>query len=262
MSKTADLVLREVDAGVAVISFNRPHKHNAINDAMSAEWRAAVGWAIEAPDIRCILLRGEGPSFSSGRDTNELGRRAQGESDHEFVKAAQDFGLRLLDCPKPVVAALRGHVVGGALEAALRADIRIAAADILMRLPEIRFGLVPDTGGTQLVTMLAGPARAKQMIMTGEPIAAGTALAWGLVNEVVAPDRLDGRARELAVALAAGPPLALRLAKQLIDQLWTDGVRRGTRAELAAQAVLFASPDHAEAKKAAAEGRDPTFEGR
>lgn len=257
----SDLVLRELDDGVAVISFNRPHKHNAINDAMSAEWRAAVGWAIDAPEVRCILLRGEGPSFSSGRDVTELGQRAKGETDHEFVKAAQDFGLRLLDCPKPVVAALRGHVVGGALEAALRADIRIAAPDTVMRLPEIGFGLVPDTGGTQLVTMLAGPARAKQMIMTGEPVAADTALAWGLVNEVVEPERVDGRARELARALAAGPPLALRFAKQLVDQMWADGVRRGTRAELAAQTVLFASPDHAEAERAAAEGRPPRFEG-
>lgn len=259
---TVPVVLEDLVDGVAVISFNRPDKHNAINDEMSAAWRAALARAIDDPEARCLLLRGEGPSFSSGRDVTELGRRAHGESDHDFVRRAQDAGLRLLDCPKPVVAAVKGHVVGGAFEAALRADLRVAGDDVSFRLPEVNFGLVPDTGGTQLLTALVGPARAKQVVMTGDPIDAATALAWGLVNEVVPVADLDRRAMELATRLAAGPPLALSFAKQLVDSAWAETIRRGIRAELLAQVALFSSADHREARDARREGRPPRYEGR
>lgn len=257
-----DLVLRDLTEGVAVVSLNRPEKHNAFSDELVAAWRSAVAWAIEERDARCILLRGEGPSFSAGRDLTELGQRAHGESDFEFVRRAQDHKLRLAEAPKPVVAALKGYVLGGALETALWADIRIAADDVQMGLPEIRIGILPDTGGTQLLSVLVGPARAKYLIMTGERVGAAEALAWGLVNEVVSPERLDERAGEVARRLAAGPPLALALAKQLVDQMWTEQVRRGVRQELIAQTALFASEDHREAKAARREDRPPRFRGR
>ena len=257
-----DVVLRELVDRVAVLSLNRPEKHNAFNDEMIEAWSGAVEWAIGEPDARCILIRGEGRSFSSGRDVTELGRRSKGESDYEFVRRAQDDMMKLSETPKPVIAAIKGYAFGGSFELALRTDIRIASIDATMCFPEVTFGILPDTGGTQLLTMLAGPARAKLLIMTGRRIGAEEAKAWGIVDIVVAPDELDASALDLARGLAAGPPLALAMAKQLVDQFAADAVRRGTRAELIAQTALFASADYREARAAHAEGRPPRFTGQ
>jgi enoyl-CoA hydratase/carnithine racemase len=258
----SDEVLRALVDRVAVLSLNRPEKHNAFNDTMIEAWSAAVSWAIDEPDARCILIRGEGKSFSSGRDVTELGRRTKGHSDYEFVRRTQDEMMRLTETPKPVVAALKGYVFGGSFEIALRADIRIASSDAVMCLPEIGFGILPDTGGTQLLTVLAGPSRAKLLIMTGEKLSAETAFAWGVVDQVVAAETLDETALDLARRLAAGPPLAIAMAKQLVDQLAADGIARGTRAELIAQTALFASDDYREARTAHAEKRAPRFTGQ
>jgi enoyl-CoA hydratase/carnithine racemase len=236
----SDLVLQRLVDGVAVISLNRPDKHNALNDELAEAFREAVDAAIDDPAVGCLLLRGEGPSFSSGRDTTQLGRRPGGISDEDFIRHAQQSRMRLLDCKKPVVAALKGYVLGGAFETALAADIRVAADTIRVGFPEIRFGLVPDTGGTQLLTILTGPAKAKYLIISGTRIDAATALAWGIVDWVVPADELDDRAMEIARQLATAPPAAALAAKGLVDRLWRDRLRDGIDAELTAQIALFA----------------------
>ena len=220
---------------VAVISFNRPDRHNAVNDALSARWAHLVDAAIRDPEVRCILLRGEGRSFSSGRDTSQLGQRNAGESDLSFVARAQDARLALLTARKPVVAALKGYVLGGAFEIALSADMRIAATDTTFAFPEIKFGLVADTGGTQLLTPLIGPAKAKYLLLSGAQLDAATAHAWGVVDWLVEPDALDDAALELASSLAAAPPHAAALTKQLVDQAWAGAIRNGIGQELLAQ---------------------------
>lgn len=256
------VVLRDLVDGVGIVSLNRPHRHNAIDDDTGAALGDAIDWAAGDPRVRCILLRGEGPSFTSGRDMAVLGHRAQGESDFEFVRRAQERSLALMEGPKPVVAALKGYALGGGFEMALRADLRVAAGDVKLGLPEIRYGLLPDTGGTQILTTLIGPERTKYLVMTGDRIGADEALAWGLVHRIVPVDELDAVALDLARRLAAGPPLALALAKQLVDQVFADAVRRGIRQELVAQTALFASEDYREAKAARLEDRPPVFRGR
>jgi enoyl-CoA hydratase/carnithine racemase len=258
----SDVVRLEVVDGVAVVSLNRPEKHNAFNDELYTAWREAMEWAAGSDTVRAVLLRGEGRSFSSGRDTSELGQRAGGESDFAFVRHHQEARLHDLGIPKPVVAALKGAVIGGAFEVALAADIRIASTDIKMGFPEIRYGLLPDTGGTAFATILAGPSRAKLLVMSGELIDAQQALTWGLVDRVVEPADLDDAALTLARRLAAGPPLALAMAKQLIDDVWSATVRSGLRSELLAQSALFASEDYEEARAALREGRAPDYRGR
>jgi len=245
------LVRYEVVDGVGIVSFNRPERHNAINDEMGAQWHAALLAAIADPAARCLLLRGDGASFSSGRDTTQLGRRAEGESDEQFIRRVQEVREATLDAPKPVVAALRGHVIGGAFEIALSADMRVAASDVQCSFPEIRFGLVPDTGGTQLLTALAGPARAKWLVISGERLGAEEALRWGVVDWVVEPDELDTRALDVCRRLAAAPPTAAAAAKQLVDHAWRDSIRRGMALELSAQIELFAGDEHRRAKAAA-----------
>ncbi len=257
-----DLVLRRLEEGVGIVSLNRPEKHNALNDEMSPLFRDAMDWAIESPDVRCILLRGEGKSFCSGRDTTVLGHRARDESDFAFVRRAQDGKLRQLDAPKPIVAAMRGHVIGGGFEMALGADMRIAATDVRMKLPEIQFGILPDTGGTQYLTNLIGPSKAKYYVMTGDEINGEQALAWGIVDWLVAPEELDEKALEIAKNLASRPPLAVSMAKQLVDQFHGETVRRGIRAELLAQTTLFKSEDYQEARAALREKRAPKYKGK
>lgn len=257
-----ELVRRELVDGVAVVSLARPERHNAMNHELIEQWRPALAWAIEHAEARCILLRGDGPSFCSGRDTAELGVRDESTSHHDVVRAAQVMPLRLSECAKPVVAALKGNTVGAGLEIALRADVRVTASDLSAWLPETDFGLIPDTGGTATLTALVGPARAKWVIMAGHRIGADEALAWGLVTEVVAPELLDERSMEIARRMAAGPPLAMAFAKQLIDDAAGADVRRGTRAELLAQLALFETDDHREARRARVEKRPPRYEGR
>jgi enoyl-CoA hydratase/carnithine racemase len=242
------LVRRQLVGGVGIVSFNRPERHNALNDAMVEEWEEAVRWAVDDPAVRCILLRGEGQSFSSGRDTTELGRRAKGQSDYEFVRQAQERRLALLETPKPVLAAVRGYVFGGAFEAALSADMRIAADDTLFAFPEIQFGLIADTGGTQLLTPLIGPSKAKYLLMTGERLDAATALTWGVVDWVVPASELDDAAMELASKLADAPAAAAAMTKQLVDQAWAGSIRSGIRQELVAQTMLFAGEEHRQTK--------------
>lgn len=258
----SDVVIRRVEDGVGVISLNRPEKHNAINDDLYEEWREAMRWAAESNDVRAVLVRGEGGSFSSGRDTTALGQRPDGGSDYQFIRHHQETRLHDLECPKPVIAALKGAVLGGALEAALGADMRIASTDVRMGFPETHFGIMTDTGGAGLTTILAGPSRAKWMIMTGDLIGAEQALTWGLIDQVVEPDELDPTALGLAKRLAAGPPLALAMAKQVIDNMWAGALRSTVRAELLAQCTLFRSDDYQEARAARRERREPKYEGR
>lgn len=258
----SELVTQRLEDGVGVISLNRPEKHNALNNETGAALGEALRWAMHSPEVRCILLRGEGPSFCSGRDTTQLGQREPGDHDFAFVRRAQNGRLDQLDSPKPFVAAVRGACIGGGFEMALACDLRFAAPDAFFFLPEIRFGILPDTGGTQLLTALIGPSRTKYLVMTGERIDAQRAVAWGVVDFVVESKDLDARALDAARRIAAGPPLAIAMAKQLVDQAWADSIRRGIRQELMAQTVLFGSEDYQEARSARSEGREPEYSGR
>jgi enoyl-CoA hydratase/carnithine racemase len=243
-------VLLAVADGVATLSLNRPNRHNAIDDqtyeALKESWLR-----VQADDAaRVVVLRGEGPSFCSGRDTAQLGERPSGESDLSFVRRHQRFRLTQLDSPKPVIAALRGHVLGGGLEMALSADLRIAASDVRLAYPEINYGLMTDTGGSPLTTMLAGPSRAKWMLMTGRPIRAEQAMDWGLVDEIVAPQELDDRAAALAAELADKPAEALAMIKQAVDGMWQGRLRAALTTELLSQVALFAGDDYQARRRA------------
>jgi enoyl-CoA hydratase/carnithine racemase len=250
---TAKLKLVIAD-GVATLSLNRPERHNAVDDELHDGLAAAWEEVLTEPAARVILLRGEGRSFCSGRDTAQLGQRTAGESDLAFIRRHQRTRILQLESPKPVIAALRGHVLGGGLEMALAADIRIAATDVRMAFPEIRYGLMSDTGGSPLATMLAGPSRAKWMLMTGRQVDAERALAWGLVDEVVPPEQVDEVAAVLARQIAAAPADALAMIKQTVDGIWHGALHGALRAELLAQVALFGGADYQERRRARLKG--------
>lgn len=258
----SDTVMLKRDGGVGVVTLNRPERHNAMNDEAAERYQEVLDEVLDDPAIRAVMLRGAGKSFCSGRDTSVLGHRARDESDYHFVRRAQKGRLKVLDSPKPFIAAVQGAAIGGGCELALACDIRIAATDLKMALPEINYGLLPDTGGTQYLATLIGPARAKYMVMSGARIDAATALAWGAVDFVVEPDELDAFALAIARDLAAKPPIALAMAKTMIDQSTAGAIRGGIAQELLAQTALFRTEDYAEARAALREKRTPVYRGK
>jgi enoyl-CoA hydratase len=258
----SDKVLYEVSEGVGIITLNRPEVHNAMDDEAAAQYKTVLDSALEDDRVRAILLQGAGKSFCSGRDTTMLGHRARDESDYHFVLRHQKNRLAVIDSPKPFIAALRGGAIGGGCEMALSCDIRIADPTLKMALPEIHYGILPDTGGTQMMTALIGPSRTKYMVMTGERIDAATALEWGAVDFVVPPEELDAKALEIAKNIAAKPPIALAMAKTMIDQAHAGAVRNGIAQELLAQTALFKTEDYIEARAALREKRVPVYKGK
>jgi enoyl-CoA hydratase len=257
-----DLMLIESRGGVRVLSLNRPDRHNALNDPLIDAYRASVEVAIADSEVRCIVLRGEGRSFCSGRDTADFGSQGNGGPVIDWLAAGQRTIMALLESPKPVIAAMKGHVIGGGFEICLAADIRIGSVDLQASLPEVGYASLPDNGGTQTLAALVGPGRAKELILTGRSIDADEALAWGVVNQVVPAEELDSAVLSIAEAIAERSPLAVRLAKQLVNNSWMNNVHKGLQGELVAQTAMFSSEDYAEAGAARRDRRAASFTGR
>lgn len=256
-----DPILTALDGHVGELIINRPDKHNALDDPAQALIFDKLTGLINHPQVRVIILRGEGKSLCAGRDTSVLGQREPGDSDFAFVQRAQRLIHAMLDCPKPIVAAVKGAAIGGGFEMALAADMRVVGRSAKLSLPEIKYGLLPDMGGTQTLTAIVGRARAKYLIMTGHRLSGEEACAWGIGDWLVDDDDVDARARAIARELAANPPQALMMAKNLVDQSYNGELRRGIRQELTSICTLFKSADYAEARAALREGRAPDYTG-
>jgi enoyl-CoA hydratase/carnithine racemase len=258
----SETVLLTFDGPVAVVTMNRPDRHNAFNDEMDLRFFEVLAEVRDRTDVRCVLWRGEGKSFSSGRDTKELGMRAKGESDLEFIEAGHIRTKLLWTMPVPIVAALKGWALGGSFERALLCDIRIASSDTKMALPEVGHGVIPDSGGTARIFQMAGHGLAADMALTGRVISAEEALQHGIVSRVVAPAALDDEALALAHEIAKRSPLAVKFSRAVLSGLATPEVERSMHEEMLGQTVVFGSEDYKELKAARAEGREPKFRGR
>jgi enoyl-CoA hydratase len=252
----------EIRDQVGIITLARPDKLNAINDDMADELNDIGFAALADAAARVILFRAEGRAFCAGRDTSQLGHRRSDESDYHHVVRAQQRNLAMMDSGKPVVAAINGHAIGGGFEIALAADIRVAADDAVMRIPEIQYGLLPDTGASQILSALIGPSKTKLLMLTGRTMSAAEALAWGAVDLVVPRVQLDEEAFAIARDIAARPPIALAMGKRLANHLWGARIREGFGLELLSQTALFRTDDYAEARAALREQRMPAFKGR
>ena len=237
-------VLLRHEGPVAVISFNRPDRHNAANDAMDNAFFATLEQLHADEDVRAIVLRGEGKSFSSGRDTTELGARPEGVSDFEFIERGHAKTRLLLTMPAPIIVALKGWVIGGSFERALLCDMRIAAEDARFRLPEVAHGVIPDSAGVARLFQMAGHGVASDLVLTGRVRDAAEALSHGVVSRVVSAEALDDTVMEIAQAIAAMPPLAVQLARKTIAGLGHDQVLRTLDTELLAQTAVMASDDY------------------
>ena len=257
-----ELVTLEFDGHVGILSNNRPEKHNAANDAMDRELFAHLKELQGRRDVRAVVWRGNGKSFSSGRDTSELGVRTEDITDFEFIERGHAGTRLFFDLPCPVIAALKGWVIGGSFERALLCDMRIAAQSTRMMLPEIGHGVVPDSGGTARLFQMAGHGLVADLALTGRPLEADEALRHGVVSRVVPDEALDDTALEVAHTIAKAPPFTVKMFRRTLDRLATPLVDASMQEESVAQSMVFASEDYAEMKKARAEGRDPVYRGR
>jgi enoyl-CoA hydratase/carnithine racemase len=237
----SEFVRVEVEDGVATIRVDRP-KMNALNEQVQEEIRAAATECAEREDVKAVVVWGGEKVFAAGADVKEMADmsytdmvRRSGGLQSAFTAVAR--------IPKPVVAAVNGYALGGGCELALCADIRIAAEDAVLGQPEILLGIIPGAGGTQRLTRLVGPAKAKDLVFTGRFVKADEALAIGLVDRVVPAGEVYEQALSWAKQFAGAATYALRAAKETIDRGLEVDLETGLEIERQQFAALFATED-------------------
>jgi enoyl-CoA hydratase/carnithine racemase len=259
---SGDPILLRYDGPVAIISNNRPEKHNAANDAMDARLWEILSELEQRADVRAVVWRGEGKSFSSGRDTTQLGVRSEDVSHLEFIERGHRGTQHFFTLQAPIIAALKGWVIGGSFERALLCDLRIAGESTRMRLPELLHGVVPDSGGTARLFQMAGHGLAADLALTGRVLSAEEALRHGIVSRVVPDEELDQACLEVAHQIAALPAFAVKMFRRVLAQLANPAVQRSMAEEAATQSLVLASDDSREMKAARAESRAPRYRRR
>jgi enoyl-CoA hydratase/carnithine racemase len=253
------------DGALLYVALNRPEKRNAIHRELLLELVDAIAAAERVPEVRAVILHGEGPVFSAGVDFGMLAGDVHGEAPLPFRTLIGDMQAalgRIEAIEKPVIAAMHRYVPGLGLELALACDLRIATTDCELGLPEVRVGLVPDVGGTTRLVRTVGYAKAKELIMTGRMIGAAEAAAIGLVHQVVPVGEHLAAAARLGDEIAANAPLAVGLAKRLVDLGANVDKQTFLAMELLAQSILLRTDDAREGARALAERRPPRFTGR
>jgi enoyl-CoA hydratase/carnithine racemase len=255
-------VLLDYDGPIAVIRYDRPDKHNAFNDEMDRRLFEILAEVQERPGLRAVVWKGEGVSFSSGRDTTQLGIRTEDLSDLQFIERGHAGSAAFLTMPCPILVALKGWVIGGSFERALLCDIRVAGESARMRLPEVLHGVVPDSGGTARLLQMAGHGLVADLALTGRVMGAEEALRHGIVSRVVPDAELDDTVMGMARAIAAAPEFTVKMFLRTLRRLANPLVQQSLAEEALTQSLVFSSADYAEFKAARAEKREPKYRGR
>ena len=251
----------EVKGPIATITMNRPEAMNALNEKVLRELKWAMAQVRDDPNVRAVIITGEGPAFVAGADIRAMMAKNLVEI-REFTQFGHGVLKDIETMEKPVIAAINGFALGGGLELALACDIRLASTEARMGFPEVGLGIFPGLGGTQRATHLIGKGRASELIFTGYQIGAEEAASMGLVNRVVPPHLLMGEARRLATRIAAQGPIAVGRAKAAINQALQADLDVGLAFELEAVTLTFGTEDQKEGMAAFVERRKPAFSGQ
>jgi 2-(1,2-epoxy-1,2-dihydrophenyl)acetyl-CoA isomerase len=265
------LVSRDPPAGTATITLNRPAQRNALSSEMLRALAEAVESIAADDSVRAVVLTGAGNAFCSGADTDELaggtkkGPHTPGAGGAEALRRGFELPRRivlgLFNVEKPVIAAIHGPAVGAGLDIACACDIRLASPEARFSAAYVRVGLFPGYGGVWFYPRIFGMAKAAEMMFTGDFISADEALAAGFLNRIVPAGELLTEAQTFAARLAAGPPIALRLAKTVSHRSLGVDLETSLHMSAAAESITLSSADHLEGISAAREKRGPGYRG-
>jgi 3-hydroxyacyl-CoA dehydrogenase len=242
------------DGNVAIITIDNPPV-NALRHGVRKGILDCVTAARDDASVEAIVLTGAGRTFVAGADITEFGKPPTEPSLHSVLDLIEK-------CPKPVVAAIHGTALGGGLEVTLACHYRVGVKGARFGLPEVKLGLLPGAGGTQRLPRVVGPARARELILTGKVLTAAEAERIGLVHEVVPAGEAVARATAIGEEIALRGPLAVREAKRLIDLATETDIDAGLAAELDASDRIFATDDMLEGAASFFGKRDPEYRGR
>ncbi|MEM7095849.1 MAG: enoyl-CoA hydratase/isomerase family protein [Actinomycetota bacterium] len=258
------LLVDDSHAGIRIITLNRPDKFNSWNSDMRGEMRAVIEDTAMATGIRAVVITGAGRAFSAGEDVSEMadltemgtrGFRAVARGIHSVFDLIEALEV-------PVIAAVNGVAAGGGFELALSCDFRIVADNARFVMPEAKVGLIPGSGGCSRLVHYVGLGRAKELVMLSRNVGAADAVAMGLATDTAPEGEAVGGALALADELSAFAPLALGMAKTVLNTCTDVDHETGRRLERIGQSVLKTTEDHAEGAKAFMEKRKPEWQGR
>jgi 2-oxoglutaroyl-CoA hydrolase len=250
-------VERDEERGVATVTLDVPGKLNRVSLAARSQLASAFAELGGDASVRAVVVRGAGGTFTAGGDiASFLTAPVDEMSSLAFNVAAPER------CPKPVIARIDGYCLGVGFELSLACDFRVCADDAKLGLPEIGLGMIPGSGGTQRLARLVGLSRAKDVIMRRKRITAEDALAWGLVSEVVPAAELDDAVERIVAELGVLSPVALAMAKRVLNHVYDAPLHVGLELEGIAYGVLKSTDDFREGVESFVEKRPPNFQGR
>lgn len=256
-----ETILAWVEDGIGYLQFNRPKAFNAVNYKLLLEATEALNFYSEDPEVKAIIVCGNENAFAAGADLKAVVGYTAFEA-RDFLDKVHLCMFAIEDNHKPTVAAVRGLALGGGLETVMACDIHILADNCTLGLPEINLGIFPGAGGTQRMPRITSMNIAKQYILTGDFFDAATAYRIGLANMVVPAEEVMGAALKMAKKLAKKSPLAIREAKNAVNNSMNTDIKAGCRAEQLAWSMLFSSEDQKEGMKAFLESRKAEFKGK
>ena len=261
-----ECLLHAVKDGIATLTLNRPDRLNALGGTLRDDLFDALTRSAADSDVRVIVITGSGKGFCAGGDVKAMNEAKEGRRERpllEKIAPGRDRTLLAMrDAPQPIIAAVNGAAAGAGMNLALGCDIRIASSAAKFSQAFVKRGLHPDWGGTYFLPRIVGMAKAAELIFTGAVIDAAEALRLGIVSQVVAPEELLPSVHALARTIAAGPPIAIRLAKRALYRNAEADLRSALEFETFAQNACFDTEDAGEGIRAFVEKRAPVFRGR
>ncbi len=258
----SDSILTSLNDGVMTVTLNRPDKLNGVTSTMWGELGDIFTSAAGDEEVRALVMAGNGRGFCAGADLWDPERDNRPGHPLESMRRTHATALALHQFPKPTVARVQGVAAGAGVNLALGCDIIVASTEARFSEIFVKRGLALDFGGSWLLPRLVGMHKAKELALLGDILSAEEAREIGLINRVVAPELLDETVDDIASRLSAGPPLAMRLSKKLLNDSLSRSMSEALDAESAAQTIALSSKDTAEAIAAFAEKRNPTYIGR
>jgi len=259
MTAPDPLIIERPSDDIVVLKINRPRVRNALNLDVRTRLADEITRCGVDDAVRCIIITGSDVTFAAGADIGEMADAGPVEV---MARNVQKYWRSIMDCPKPLIAAVEGFALGGGLELALCADIIVAGEGAKLGLPEVKVGILPGGGGTQKLARLVGRHRAMLLIMTGRIFDAAEALSMGVVSEVAPKGQALIRAVEIAREIAAMPSISILQIKEIVNAGLNASLETALMLERKAFQLQFATRDQKEGMRAFMEKRKPKFEGR